>query len=164
MTGEPPADRPGDRDPVPGWETGEGGLPWWAGDVPIDVPLEVPIDLPPHRPQHGDAPPTEPRPAEPRPAASGPTDAELAEVVAFPATSEIYPDARGGDRWMRVTWHPEADCVVLSVWRSTTCIATMRVARGDVPGLVASLVGGLVDPATTHQPSTPPTAARTDTG
>jgi hypothetical protein len=161
MTGEPPADRPGDRDPAAGWGIGEGGLPWWAGDVPIDVP----IDLRPHRPQHGDTRSPEAHPPESRPAQSGPpTDAELAEVVAFPATSEIYPDARGGDRWMRVTWHPEADCVVLSIWRSTTCIATMRVARGDVPGLVSSLVGGLVDPASGREPAAPPAPVRTDTG
>jgi hypothetical protein len=70
----------------------------------------------------------------------------LAELLAPPAPSETYVDARGGGRWMRATWHPEADCVVLSVWRDTTCIATMRVARDDVPGLVQTLVGGLVVP------------------
>jgi len=73
-------------------------------------------------------------------------DAGLAELTVPPAPSDTYVDTRGGDRWMRATWHPEADCVVLSVWRATTCIATMRVARDDVPGLVQTLVGGLVVP------------------
>jgi hypothetical protein len=73
---------------------------------------------------------------------------ELADVVAFPPPpGDMFGDPRGGDRWMRVTWHHEADVVVLSLWRSATCIATMRVDRDDVPALVASLVGGLAESA-----------------
>lgn len=71
----------------------------------------------------------------------------LGEVVMLPSPGDVFQDARGGDRWMRATWHPDAGCVVLSLWRGLTCIATMRVARDDVPDLVQSLVGGLVLPA-----------------
>lgn len=55
---------------------------------------------------------------------------------------------------MRVTWHDEAGVVVLSVWRDGSCVATMRVERGDVPALVTALVEGLAADAV-------PTAAST---
>ncbi len=66
-----------------------------------------------------------------------------AEVVALPVSGEILPDARGGDRWMRVTWHDEADLVVLSMWRGDACVATFRLSPDQVPGLVNDLVSGL---------------------
>ena len=67
------------------------------------------------------------------------------QLLAFPASGEIIPDQRGDGRWMRVTWHSEADVVVLSLWRETDCVGTMRLDRSQVPGLVAALVDGLVD-------------------
>jgi hypothetical protein len=66
-----------------------------------------------------------------------------AEVVALPVSGEILADARGGDRWMRVTWHDEADLVVLSLWRGDACVATFRLAPDQVPALVNDLVAGL---------------------
>ncbi|MDQ1618814.1 MAG: hypothetical protein QOE19_1383 [Actinomycetota bacterium] len=75
----------------------------------------------------------------------GEIDAALAEVLTLPAHGEVLPDARGGGRWMRVTWHQEADVVVLSQWREGTCVGTVRLARGDVPLLVQALVEGLAD-------------------
>ena len=44
---------------------------------------------------------------------------------------------------MRVTWHDEADIVVLSIWRESGCVATVRVDRDQVPALVTALVEGL---------------------
>ena len=73
------------------------------------------------------------------------------QVLAFPASGEIIPDQRGDGRWMRVTWHHEqsqsdvVDVVVLSLWRETGCVGTMRLDRSQVPGLVAALVEGLAD-------------------
>lgn len=66
-----------------------------------------------------------------------------AEVVALPVSGEVLTDARGEGRWMRVTWHDEADLVVLSMWRQTTCVGTLRLDRRQVPGLVSALVEGL---------------------
>jgi hypothetical protein len=84
---------------------------------------------------------------------------EMADVVALPPPTDAFPDARGADRWMRVTWHHEADVVVLSVWRSQTCIATMRVGRADVPALVQSLVAGLALPSEPTVPHVPKPAS-----
>ena len=76
-------------------------------------------------------------------------------VLALPTGGAVVHDARGEHRWMRVTWHDEAGVVVLSVWRDGSCVATMRVERGDVPALVNALVEGL---ALDAAPTPPPTA------
>jgi hypothetical protein len=64
-------------------------------------------------------------------------------VVALPSSGEVIADQRGGGRWMRVTWHDEAGVVVLSLWRETGCVGTMRLDRSQVPALVTALVDGL---------------------
>lgn len=71
--------------------------------------------------------------------------ADEVRVLALPARSHVVQDQRGGERWMRVTWHDEAGAAVLSVWRDGICVATVRVDRADVPGLVAALTAGLAD-------------------
>lgn len=44
---------------------------------------------------------------------------------------------------MRVTWHDEAGLVVLSLWKQSSCVGTLRLERSQVPGLVSALVDGL---------------------
>jgi hypothetical protein len=53
---------------------------------------------------------------------------------------------------MRVTWHHDADVVVLSLWRETGCIGTMRLDRSQVPELVTALVDGLAEPPAASLP------------
>lgn len=67
----------------------------------------------------------------------------MAEVSPLPIRGEVVLDARGGDRALRVSWHPEHGIVVLSVWRGSTCAATMQVETAEVPHLVDVLVRGL---------------------
>ena len=76
-------------------------------------------------------------------------------VVALPSSGEIIPDQRGGGRWMRVTWHDEAGVVVLSLWRETGCVATVRLDRAQVPALVTALVDGLAGETGAPTPTTP---------
>ena len=38
-------------------------------------------------------------------------------VTPLPAAGEVFLDARGADRALRVSWHAEADVVVLSLWQ-----------------------------------------------
>jgi hypothetical protein len=61
----------------------------------------------------------------------------------LPTTGEVFLDARGDGRGLRVSWHPEADVVVLSLWRGPTCTGTFRLAIDEVPELVEVLRGGL---------------------
>ncbi|HET7760867.1 MAG TPA: hypothetical protein VFL46_00815 [Phycicoccus sp.] len=57
--------------------------------------------------------------------------------------SRAVTDTRGDGRALRVTWHPDDDVVVLSVWRGNVCAATARIAREDVPDVLGVLAAGL---------------------
>ncbi|HET7659639.1 MAG: hypothetical protein ACXVYY_16525 [Oryzihumus sp.] len=52
-------------------------------------------------------------------------------------------DAAG--RRLRISSHPDAGRVVLSIWQDEICRATLRLAEEDVPELVRMLTGTLVD-------------------
>ena len=67
----------------------------------------------------------------------------MSALAARPETVEVYLDARGGDRALRVTWHHEAEVVVLSMWRGPDCVATFRLDVVEVPALIAALRAGL---------------------
>jgi hypothetical protein len=61
----------------------------------------------------------------------------------LPATGSIFLDARGGDRALRVSWHPESGLVVLSLWRDDVCAGSFRLAVDEVPELIETLRAGL---------------------
>jgi hypothetical protein len=67
----------------------------------------------------------------------------MAAVRPLPRTGSVFFDARGDDRALRVSWHDEADMVVVSLWRDNVCAATFRLAADDVPDLVDTLVDAL---------------------
>jgi hypothetical protein len=56
---------------------------------------------------------------------------------------EVFLDTRGSGRALRLTWHHEADVVVLSLWRDRLCAGTFRLAKSDVNEFVDALVEGL---------------------
>ena len=60
-----------------------------------------------------------------------------------PQSREVFLDPRGQDRTLRVTWHHEAEVVVLSLWRENLCAATFRLTADEVPDLIALLRRGL---------------------
>jgi hypothetical protein len=60
----------------------------------------------------------------------------------------MFLDERGAG--LRVTWHPERDLVVLSVWQDDSCVGTFRMPVHDVPrlsGFLAAALGDWVDQA-----------------
>jgi hypothetical protein len=60
----------------------------------------------------------------------------------------MFLDERGAG--LRVTWHPERDLVVLSIWQDDRCVGTFRMPVQDVPrlsGLLAGALGDWVDQA-----------------
>jgi hypothetical protein len=61
----------------------------------------------------------------------------------LPEVGSIFLDARGADRALRVSWHSEADVVVLSLWRDNLCAASFRLGIDEVPDLIALLRRGL---------------------
>ncbi len=58
---------------------------------------------------------------------------------------EVFLDARGNGRALRLTWHQDADVVVLSLWRGHVCASTFRLTRDDVEDFIGALIDGLSD-------------------
>ena len=73
----------------------------------------------------------------------------------LPELGSIFLDARGSERALRVSWHSEADLVVLSLWRDNVCAASFRLAIEDVPELIEMLQVGL-QRAYRHAPTREP--------
>ncbi|MEZ5094721.1 MAG: hypothetical protein R2731_00420 [Nocardioides sp.] len=61
----------------------------------------------------------------------------------LPASGSVLIDTRGGGRALRVSWHPENDVVVLSLWRENLCVGSFRLWADEIPALVAALQAGL---------------------
>jgi hypothetical protein len=75
----------------------------------------------------------------------------------------MFLDERGTA--LRVTWHPERDLVVLSVWQGDRCVGTFRMPVQDVPrlsGLLAAALGGWVDQADSAATQPPEGGGRGD--
>ena len=49
-------------------------------------------------------------------------------------------------RMLRISSHPDAGRVVLSIWQDDICRATFRLAQEDVPELVRMLSSSLIQP------------------
>jgi hypothetical protein len=64
-------------------------------------------------------------------------------VLPLPPRGEWFGDARDGGRALRASWHAEAGCLVLSIWRKDTCVGTTRLAPAETARLAASLAEGL---------------------
>jgi hypothetical protein len=72
----------------------------------------------------------------------------------------MFLDERGAG--LRVTWHPERDLVVLSVWQGDSCVGTFRMLVQDVPrlsGLLAAALGDWVGEASPGPGVSPATGA-----
>lgn len=61
----------------------------------------------------------------------------------LPRAGAVFPDPRGEDRSLRVSWHHESQVVVLSLWRDNVCTGTFRLVADEVPDLIALLRAGL---------------------
>lgn len=62
-----------------------------------------------------------------------------------PTSWRWVADARGEDRGVRVSAHPEAGFVVLSIWRAGVCTGTVRLLADEAAALVAGLGQSLAD-------------------
>jgi hypothetical protein len=67
----------------------------------------------------------------------------MANARPLPATGEVFLDARGDDRALRISWHYDSDLVVLSLWRENVCTGSFRLTVDEVPELIEMLRGGL---------------------
>ncbi len=67
----------------------------------------------------------------------------MAVARPLPMTGSIYFDTRGEDRALRVSWHHDADLVVLSLWRDNVCSGSFRLSVEEVPDLIDLLRRGI---------------------
>ena len=66
-------------------------------------------------------------------------------LVPLPSSGDVFLDARGTERGMRVSWHDEGALVVVSLWRADTCVGTLQLTRDEVPRLISALAKGLAE-------------------
>ena len=67
----------------------------------------------------------------------------MSQVVPLPSFGEVFFDARGQDRVLRITWHHGT--LVLSLWRGDMCTASFRMPLSDVGRLIDALDEGLAE-------------------
>lgn len=72
-------------------------------------------------------------------------------MTPLPATGEVFLDARGPERALRVSWHAESDVIVLSLWQGGTCTGSFRLPAEHVPDLIEALRAGLVKSYDVHR-------------
>ena len=65
-----------------------------------------------------------------------------------PTRGAVLADRDRPARALRISAHPEAALVVLSVWDGSRCITTVRLAPQDVPDLLKALSAASVITAT----------------
>jgi hypothetical protein len=66
---------------------------------------------------------------------------------------DLFLDERGAG--LRVTWHPERDLVVLSVWQGDSCVGTFRMQVQDIPRLSGLLAAALGEAGVGEEAGTP---------
>lgn len=64
-------------------------------------------------------------------------------VRPLPVVGEVFLDARGSARALRLSWHGADGVVVLSLWRQSVCVASFQLSVEEVPDLIEVLRGGL---------------------
>lgn len=69
----------------------------------------------------------------------------MGEVLAFPPHGDVFVGRDVPDKALRVSWHPESDRLVVSVWRADQCTGTVRLTVSDVSRLISTLADGLAE-------------------
>jgi hypothetical protein len=70
----------------------------------------------------------------------------MAGATPLPRVGEVFFDDRGEDRALRLSWHPDEEVMVLSIWNGGVCTGTFRLAARDVPVLMETLSQGVPVP------------------
>ena len=61
----------------------------------------------------------------------------------FAAPGHWIADQRGGGRGVRVSSHVEGGFLVLSTWKDSACVSTVRLLPEEAAALVAGIADGL---------------------
>jgi hypothetical protein len=69
------------------------------------------------------------------------------KLMPIPQRGDVFFDVRDPDRTFRISWHPDKEAFVVSMWQSATCRATFQLDQSDVPDLISTLVTQLAGPS-----------------
>lgn len=87
----------------------------------------------------------------------------MAEVLPLPNMGDVFADVRAEDRGMRVSYHPDADVLVISLWSGRTCRATFQLSGREVSRL-STLLAGIAASFAPEQPQSGPERPATGGG
>src|ERR1700722_17449086 len=65
------------------------------------------------------------------------------DVAESPPNRVFLNDVRGGDLFLRATWHPESATIVFSHWNGEVCMASTPVALSGSTKLIDLMVRSL---------------------
>jgi hypothetical protein len=65
--------------------------------------------------------------------------ADVVRLTPVPRIGDLFIDARGDERTMRVSLHPDRDIAVVSLWSANTCRASFQLPLEDA-GRLAQLL------------------------
>jgi hypothetical protein len=66
------------------------------------------------------------------------------KVAFMPRQGGWHVDPKRPGHYLRVSGHPEAGIVTLSVWRGEHCIVTHEIPTSDIPDVIGLLAKALV--------------------
>jgi hypothetical protein len=66
------------------------------------------------------------------------------QIAFMPRKGGWHVDPKRPGHYLRVSGHPEAGIVVVSVWRGERCIATHEIPTSDVPDVIGLMAKALV--------------------
>jgi hypothetical protein len=71
----------------------------------------------------------------------------------------LLADARGDERYLRVSWHPDDHQFVVSTWDGERCLGTVHLLAEAAPALIALLAEGVAQTTGLRQLAVPPPSA-----
>jgi hypothetical protein len=77
------------------------------------------------------------------------------KVAVMPRQGGWHIDPKRPGHYLRVSGHPDAGVVVLSVWRGEHCVVTHELPATDVPELLALLARAVMPPGPAAQTGLP---------
>lgn len=63
----------------------------------------------------------------------------MPDAAPLPRQGDVFFDARGSGRVLRLSRHPDAGVVVLSIWNGGVCAATFRLPQDEVAAFIQAL-------------------------
>ncbi|MEV5748888.1 hypothetical protein AB0L00_13810 [Actinoallomurus sp. NPDC052308] len=70
----------------------------------------------------------------------------MSAATPLPKQGDVFFDSRGADRALRLSRHPDAGVVVLSIWNGGVCQGTFRLPSDQIATLAEALLSAAPEP------------------